>query len=291
MGAFMAHPEFEGRPAPRAGEEPGVRRAALVIAHPGHELRLHHWLEVARPVVFVLTDGSGHQDRSRLASTTAILERAGATPGSIYGRLSDRELYRAILAGDVELFASLAEELAEALALSQVDSVAGDAVEGFNPGHDVCRLLLNAALLRLAATGDGEPFRLPANFDFPLEGPPGDCPSQERSQAILLELDADALERKLAAAWAYPEVAGEVQAALAAHGREPFRVECLRPVRYGLEIGHLFAHPPYYERYGEKQVAAGIYREVIRFDRHLAPLAEALGSHAARGSLAPCASS
>ena len=40
--------------------------AALVIAHPGHELRIHHWLERARPVTFVLTDGSGHTDHSRI---------------------------------------------------------------------------------------------------------------------------------------------------------------------------------------------------------------------------------
>jgi hypothetical protein len=34
-------------------------RAALVIAHPGHELRALHWLRLSRPCVFVLTDGSG----------------------------------------------------------------------------------------------------------------------------------------------------------------------------------------------------------------------------------------
>jgi hypothetical protein len=75
-------------------------RAALVVAHPGHELRVHHWLERARPLVLVLTDGSGHTEHSRLQRTTALLERAGATPGRIYGRLSDRDLYRAILSGD-----------------------------------------------------------------------------------------------------------------------------------------------------------------------------------------------
>src|SRR5207253_5484219 len=32
-------------------------RAALVIAHPGHELRVYHWLRLARPSVFILTDG------------------------------------------------------------------------------------------------------------------------------------------------------------------------------------------------------------------------------------------
>lgn len=266
-------------------EELRTRRAALVIAHPGHELRVHHWLELARPMVCVLTDGSGHSHRSRLASTTAVLERTGATPGPLYGRLSDGRLYEAILGGDADLFAALADELATALDAAAVDTVAGDAVEGFNPGHDVCRLLLNAAVLRLEQTG-----RRLENFEFPLEGPPHECPPEERSEAVLLELDEGSLLRKLEAARSYPELADEVEKAFASYGLEPFRIECLRPVRYGLEIGHRFAHPPYYESYGEKQVAAGIYQEVIRFRDHLAPLAASLGRHAARGSLTPCES-
>lgn len=260
--------------------------AALMIAHPGHELRVHHWLERARPLVLVLTDGSGHADRSRLASTTAVLARTGATPGPLYGRLSDRELYRAILAGDAELFTSLADEIARILTAAGIAYVAGDAVEGFNPGHDVCRLLLNAALLRIEA----ESGRHLANFEFPLDGSPQDCPPEDLPEAIVLALDEEALGRKLAAAEGYPEMAGEVGKALARHGREPFRVECLRPVRYGLGIGHRFAHPPYYESYGVQQVEAGIYPEVLRFRQHLDPLAERLGPRVARGSLAPCES-
>lgn len=263
-----------------------IPRTALVIGHPGHELRVHHWIERTRPLVFVLTDGSGHTGVSRLASTTAVLARAGATPGPIYGRLSDQAVYRAVLDGDVDLFAGLADQLAAALDEAEIGCVAGDAVEGFNPGHDVCRLVINAALLRLAEGG-----RHPANFEFALEGAPDDCPPEDRAEAIRLELDGDALQRKLAAAAGYPEMAHEMERALANHGRARFGVECLRPVRYGLEIGGRHPQPPYYESYGEKQVAAGIYREVIRFRDHMAPLAEGLGRRAAREDRVACASS
>ncbi|HEX3556491.1 MAG TPA: hypothetical protein VIA62_24990 [Thermoanaerobaculia bacterium] len=258
-------------------------RAALVVAHPGHELRVHRWLELTRPLVFVLTDGSGNHGVSRLDSTTALLGRAGATPGSIYGRLSDRDLYRALLGGDLGLFSALAEELARGL--EDVDVVAGDAVEGYNPGHDVCRLLLNAAVLRL----EGEGRRI-ANFEFPLVGAPDDCPAADLGAALRLELDADALGRKLDAARAYPELAGEVDAALAAHGSDRFRVECLRPVRYGLDVGSRFQHPPFYETYGEQRVAQGLYGEVIRFRGHLEPVAEELRRQVAEESRRACAS-
>ncbi len=257
-------------------------RTALVVAHPGHELRVHRWLEMTRPVVFVLTDGSGQHGISRLDSTTSLLARVGATPGSIYGRLSDRELYRAILAGDLGLFTALVDELAQGLA--GVDVVAGDAVEGYNPGHDVCRLLLNAALLRL------EERQKPASFEFPLVGAPDDCPAEDLGAALRLELDEKSLRRKLAAARAYPELAGEVDAAFAAHGTAPFRIECLRPMRYELDISDRFTHPPFYEIHGEKRVAEGHYCEVIRFHEHLAPLAAGLEHHVAEESRRACAS-
>lgn len=250
-------------------------RAALVIAHPGHELRVHAWLEEARPLVFVLTDGSGHTGRGRLDSTSAVLERAGAQRGALYGRLTDRALYAALLAGDQALFDALADELAEGLGEAGVATVAGDAIEGFNPGHDACRLLLNAALERLAARG-GPPLR---NYEFPLDAPPDD--GAPAAGDLCLELDEAALERKLAAARTYPEMAHEVEKALARFGDRSFRVEVLRRVSYGLDVAEIaarFPHPPYYETYGEEQVAKGIYREVLRFRDHVAPLVRALAA-------------
>src|SRR4029077_10013160 len=87
------------------------QRTALVVAHPGHELRIHHWLELTRPVTFILTDGSGHTDCSRLHASTTSLARTGATRGSIYGAMSDRQLYAAILGGERKLFETLVDQL------------------------------------------------------------------------------------------------------------------------------------------------------------------------------------
>src|SRR5438552_2599971 len=120
----------------RSSRLPDHREAvpALVISHPGHELRIHHWLELAKPRVFVLTDGSGLAGKPRLASTADVLCRAGAKPGGIFGRLTDRALYAAILDRDHELFASLAMELADLLDEEGVDFVVSDAAEGIETG-------------------------------------------------------------------------------------------------------------------------------------------------------------
>ena len=85
--------------------------ALLVVGHPGHELMVHGWLEAARPLVMVLTDGSGHAGVSRLPSTAALLARAGATPGPIFGRFTDVELYRALLDCRTDVFADSLKSL------------------------------------------------------------------------------------------------------------------------------------------------------------------------------------
>src|SRR5438067_7615217 len=121
-------------------------RAALVVAHPGHELCLYGWLKRVRPRVFVLTDGSGHSSISRIKRTTNILEELGAEAGSFYGRFSDVVVYEALLNHQFDLFISLARELAREIINQRIDCIVGDAREGYNPSHDICRLVIDAAV-------------------------------------------------------------------------------------------------------------------------------------------------
>jgi hypothetical protein len=255
---------------------PAFARPALVVAHPGHELRVYGWLESAAPRVCVLTDGSGSGGEARLESTTRVLAGTAARPGSIYGRMSDRAIYAAILEHDFACFTELADQLADELAASGADCVVGDAVEGYNPSHDVCRLVVNAAVRMLGGA-------VPA-YDFLLVGAPGGCPDALRARAVWLELDDEALSRKLAAARSYPELAGEVEHALERFGVAPFRTECLRPVDLSRRYGWDPAEVPYYETYGETRVAEGAYDRVLRFREHVQPLADALWEHGERRS-------
>jgi hypothetical protein len=150
--------------------------------------------------------------------------------------------------------------------------VAADAIEGFNPSHDLCRLVTDAAVM-LARRRTG---RAIASYDFLLEGRPDLGPEDRRSGGLCRELDDAALERKLAAARSYPEMAFEVERALEQHGTAAFRTECLRPADPEADVETLVAAPPFYESYGERQVAAGHYPRVLRFREHFLPLAHAL---------------
>jgi hypothetical protein len=246
--------------------------AALIVAHPGHELRVHGWLERARPLVFVLTDGSGHTGQSRLASTAEVLRRAGARPGCVFGRFSDRALYEALIDRDLETLQGVARELADALVAAGAEHVAGDAIEGFNPGHDLCRVLADAAVA-LAGHRLGRPI---ASHDFLLDGRPDAVPGELPPGSIRLDLDDGEVERKLAAAAGYPEMREEVERNLAEHGAAAFRSECFRPAHPQADLERFLDDPPWYESHGERQVAAGHYDRVLRFREHFLPMARAL---------------
>ena len=122
------------------------QRAALVIAHPGHELSVYGWLERVRPVVFILTDGSGQSGTSRLDRTATLISQAGTSRGGIFGRFADAAIYSAILETDFHRFYDLVDELSLELSRHEIDYVAGDASEGYNPVHDLWRLMLNTAV-------------------------------------------------------------------------------------------------------------------------------------------------
>ena len=291
-------------------------RAALVVAHPSHELRVHGWLEKSRPYVCILTDGRGRSGESRLQNTSDLLARAGATAGAIYGRLSDLEVYEAILNGDAELFAQLVEELAQAFVKEQIEYVVGDAAEGYSVTHDICRVMIDAAI-ELAESQNSQRI---ANLDFLLVGDAEDLPKEG---AFTLHLDDDAFARKINAALAYsPTLAQDVEAALTGalfqgirRFSEPqlggevdvevrttvlqvlesqprlkaqlrnlvddvpldaLRLECLRPVVNHSDHDWTNGAPLFYELYGEKLVAAGRYAKVIRYRQHMLPLAQAI---------------
>ena len=270
---------------------------ALVVAHPGHEARVHGWMEREKPTVSVLTDGSGRLGHPRIEACRHYLASLAVPHGPVFGRYVELEVYRMLLEGETEPFVSIARELARTFVEADVRVVVGDASEGYNSTHDAGSLVC-AAAVAMAERQLGTPIE---RFDFPLMHRPDHCPNALREQARWLRLDEEAFSRKLASAFRfYPELAREVQQATQAgqhselgehfpherhaatdlRGLDVFRVECLRPVKNGSPPFEM--DKPYYEIHGERQMAAGHYQEVIRYREHLAPLAEALNRAAER---------
>ncbi len=252
---------------------PGAHgRVALVISHPAHELLIHGWMAATRPRVHVLTDGSGRAGRPRLHHTTRVLAEAGATPGEIYGRLPDRALYDAVLQGDVGTFTDLARELAATLLRDGIDSVVGDSLEHNILAHDLCHMVLRAAV-ELANRERQRPI---LTFDFVLMNSRETCVQGRCRATWRRELDSPAFERKRAATAGYAPILSEVDDLVARHGLHAFRLECLHP---SVPSAALLERPPgkpVYESHGEALVAAGVYERLVRYEEHVRPLAEAL---------------
>jgi hypothetical protein len=270
----------------------GLANHFLFVAHPGHELCVHGWLTSTQPKVFVLTDGSGHGGQSRIGSTSKILGQVRAQRGSIYGRFTDVGLYELILGQNFQPFLRVVDEFADAILNERPSTIAGDAIEGYNPSHDLCRLIINAAITIARRSGCEV-----VNRDFLLARPHA---VSTESDAVHFQLDDAAFTRKLQAARAFPELQLEIEAAMAGEllsfreypqldrswigsnrGTSLYRTEVLRPVH---ENHHQeeFTEAPFYERYGELRVADGHYHSVIRYRDHILPLAEALRHFAER---------
>jgi hypothetical protein len=249
--------------------------AALVVAHPGHELRLYHWLETAKPLVFVITDGSG-SGRSRIDSTTKLLGTIGCGTGSIMAAFTDREVYQMMLNGCVDPVVAMTLDLAESLIEHGIRSLVADACEWYNPTHDLCAAMASLAAERASlATG-----RTIARYEYAVtEAPSGD--------GELLELDEAAMSRKTAAAYRYQVLSHEVENLIARIGVNALRREVLRPVAPGVAPSKP-ASKPFYETHGETRVAAGQYSTVIRHEQHFRPFVEKLIA-AVRATAAPAA--
>ncbi len=249
------------------------RRCALIVGHPGHELRVWGWMRAARPIVAVLTDGGGHLGRSRLPLSQALCDEAGARASRWFGMTTDAAVYRAILDRDVDFFLSIADRLADMLIAERIEWVAGDASEGYNPAHDICRLVVNRAVRRARGT------QAVSNYAFGLVGSPvPEAPGEDWVQLVLTPAER---QRKVDAGRRYAAevggtLLGELNAMLEQFGATAFAHEYFVPVPDDRPADDATDVRPFYETYGERQVAAGIYTDVIRFREHMAPLARAL---------------
>lgn len=238
-----------------------VRRWALVIGHPGHELRAFHFCERAHPSIAVLTDGSGSHGIPRIAETRQLTVDIGASPAAVFGMLTDRDAYALLQAGDAAPLMQVVDRLSSGFLANRITAVLTDAAEGYNPVHDLCRALTEAAIHRC-----GRPMEL---FEFDLAGSP-----RGTGDGIHLELDDAAFGRKLAAVERYSALAAEAAAAFEHYGADAFRTEFLRraaPIALAAAD-----YVPYYERVGNERVREGRYATVLRYGTHVRPVIEAI---------------
>ncbi|MDF1751661.1 MAG: hypothetical protein P1U89_02680 [Verrucomicrobiales bacterium] len=244
----------------------------LVIAHPGHELRIWHWVTLNQPRTFILTDGSGASGQSRLAESEKLLQNAGCQKGDWFGIFTDLDIYNILLQHEAERIVIAVKQLQEAIIKASPAIVVGDMCEGYNPSHDLCRAMIGAAT-DLATRDQCPPSQ---NLAFPLTGNPESAWEGRLIPEMTIKLDEAALNDKLSAARGYRPLQHELEAALAKVGKEAFATEAFYHSQVERGYDAIPEDPPFYERYGSEQVALGKYSELISYQDHFLPLIKSM---------------
>jgi hypothetical protein len=262
----------------------------LVIGHPGHELRVYGWIGQVRPIVCILTDGSGSDGLRRLEKTLQNLHESGAEIGPLWGELSDRGIYKKILHHEYDQFDTLCDRLTRLIIAQNVDLVVSDAIEGYNPVHDLCEVLVRTAVgiardannadnnENVSKTRNGKPCSI-RHYTIPLMNDPRPATGSMEAAYDTIELTPLRFKQKLEAMRSYAASAGgilqeEVGEAFHNFGEQAFTREYLfAAAAPGQEPERRFSRQkPFYETYGEQKVAAGRYQSVIRFHEHVLPI-------------------
>lgn len=285
---------------------------ALSIAHPGHELRLHGFLEQAKPWVFILTDGSHRTGADIMFESIKAIDKA--TKFGSKGKLdlksdSWKKTFKHSFPGnppekehikDIQIFSELINQKTDFMAAHiafmaqnfikyDVDYLVADPSEGFNVVHEINRVMADAAIdLVKGMTG-----KQILNYDFAIDQP---FNTNINDECIHIILDDDAVERKLTAMMKYPLAIMDLQPNITIGDKDYSLFMELGKTKEGKEEiknilkernidffkneylrPYSYAEPsgkPVYETRGEKAVKEKKYFNVITFKDHILPIRE-----------------
>jgi hypothetical protein len=230
--------------------ESAMLETCLVLSHPGHELRLFGWMEIHRPVVCILTDGSGNTGEGRISFSRAAIGAAGAILGPVMGPHSDRRWYQAILAADSAPFLKVASTIADTVARGSL--IVSDPVEGYNPMHDLCSAVADLVAAKVGGTRAVYALMDPLN------------------SGSIHRLGPEQAARKRLAVEAYTPLRDEGRALLHRH---PDALFCEQVSSGSYDWPEMPETPPQYEAIGHARIEAGLYREPISYAAHVRPMA------------------
>lgn len=244
-------------------------KTLLFVGHPGHELLAYKFLKDYKPDVIFLTTGSGNKDQPRIAGSVDLVESLGLKVYQPFAPFTDRQIYDLIMGGDFEAFDKVRDALKNFILEHNIQRVVGDALEGFNPSHDLCRYIINSTVKVL------EPGSV-LNYDFLQDEVFRNADFEEGTSDIILKLNDGEMESKLGACRAYGQLKFEVDRFFDRYGADFFKLEYFRKINDLDQICTWQGEMPFYEVHGRKRVEEGIYAQTLLFENHMKPLAEFL---------------
>lgn len=132
-------------------------KSIVMMAHPGHELRIYDWMATFKPSVHVLTTGSrsGELVGERLNKSRYNISLSGSRIGSVFGHTLDIDLYRRIFERDVAYFERLVDQFTKEIVDGKCQLVVCDCWQAFSVAHDLASVIGRvSAKLATQQTGD-----------------------------------------------------------------------------------------------------------------------------------------
>ena len=245
----------------------------IVFSHPNHELAIFGLLQRLRPFIVYLTDGGGE---NRQAQTRQGLKSIGLLANALFLNHTEKSFYDSLLACDSEFFATVAEEVRASFQMIRPERIFCDAIEFYNPVHDLSLPLVRAAIRECANTPVLE---VPLIYQRPGEGESYEIqrmPASRRSEQIALQLSEKEVDKKIMARdEIYSILTDQMGPVLLELPREHVGLECVAPARSGVpEPGRDVTLR--YERRAQILAERGEIEHRITYEQHYLPVASSL---------------
>lgn len=278
-----------------------IGNGALSVAHAGHELRLHGFLEKVKPYIFILSEGKKISDKDSMLmyswkyiqevidkkDSFGILTLPDKEQKVMY--IDDLQIYNEIILGNTGFFGMYMSMMIQNIQQKKIDYIVADASEGTSVVHELCRIMTDIVVKYIHNTTGKKIMNYEYSVDKPFDHSlTDDC--------IHIELDEEMFQRKIIHIISYhpaifqnlkPDVSLDMnivnELRKTKHGALELKkiIEEIHPTFFHNEyirpcIYKEPAEKPSYEVQGEKSVARGVYSQVITYAGHIKPLKEKL---------------
>lgn len=248
-------------------------RDLVVFSHPNHELAVFGLLQRRRPALLYLTDGGG---TDRVEETRLGLQSLDLLDQATFLDHAEREFYQALLDVDVAFFGRVADQVASVVTALRPSQVFCDAVEHYNPVHDLSLPIVIGALARAGAK-DTPVFEIPLIRQVPSAvGETYDVqrPSGAGAGAVWTDLtDQELRAKRRARLHVYTQLARQLGPVLSDLSDDHLAREVVVPAGAPLRAAE---GVPRYEWRGERLLREGAVERVITFRDHFVPIARCL---------------
>ena len=251
----------------------------IVFSHPNHELAIFGYLQKMRPHLLYLTDGGGE---ARKEQTRRGLSRIGLLDRASFLDHTEESCYDALVNCDSKFFAAIGEEVRLHVEALSPQEVLCDAVEFYNPIHDMSLPILRAAL---RGSSSRAVFEVPLIYQKPGEVETyvvQRVPISRSSRQIDFQLsEAELANKILARDQIYTILTEQLGDVISDLAPSHLRSEVIVPARSSVPTpeAHDFLR---YERRAETLSASGEIEHKITYDPHYLSVATPLftGSNA-----------